>query len=431
MRALRLALSLIRVPKLFATLLLWPLFIGLGIAATQVLLSAGFVHLMDEKVEDFQARISEPDTRSDWIRIHIFGRKKPFPALAVCRWQTVDGVEGPIGSECSADPLDVVIRVDDPANFDTTEYEKLFLGSTRRLHLCRDCKTEIVLSSNPAGGKAVSDVYSVRGLGVFLLTESAHENDVNDSFVQAKTIVEHLKNLAGTVWLHPTGFHQPVNISKASTIMILVLNVAFLIIITLWLSLVGHRKVLQYFARNDALLPLVAACGKSDFYSALWFITLLRVSFFLIASLPATYAVYVNAIPEETLHLFTGSSVDFLLWISSIISSLGVMSVIASISELKHRHSLVSFLYKYIPVICFLVGTGCWVYTLFHAGNVSMTMQYVISALPLFGISPMILSPIFHSSPTILAIHTLLACVSIVVIFRLNSRWFAAHLEEI
>ena len=126
-----------------------------------------------------------------------------------------------------------------------------------------------------------------------------------------------------------------------------------------------------------------------------------------------------------------GDGVHFLLWISAIISSLGAMSIIASIAELKHRHSLVSFLYKYIPVLCFAAGTMTWVFTLFSAAHSATFLQYFVSSLPLFGLSPIVLAPVFKVDPTVMALHTVVASFLVVILLRLNSRWFAAHLEEI
>ncbi|MFN8390229.1 MAG: hypothetical protein U0136_08075 [Bdellovibrionota bacterium] len=429
MKSITLAFSLIRVPKLFVTLLFWPLLAGLGVAGVQIICTSAYIKLVDENVASFQKRVDAPDKAADWVRMQIFGTLAPLEPIRLCRWTGGPLNETPPDETCVPEPLDVAMHVDSPATFDASEYLSFFEGSVRKFHLCQNCRTDINI--RPNGESTTSDVYSLQGLGIYALTESAHERDVRNDVVGVKATIEHLKNLAGTVFFHPVGFKTPINITKASTIMILVLNTAFLIIITLWLSLVGHRKVLQYFARNDALLPLVAACGKGEFYASLWLITLLRVSFFLFASLPATCLIYVNSVSEATLTAFMGNTVHFMLWISCIISSLGAMTIIASIAELKQRHSMVSFFYKYIPVLCFLIGTATWVFTLFNAGRASALLQYLISALPLLGLSPMILAPLFRLDPDIMALHTFFASVLVVMLLRMNSRWFAAHLEDI
>ena len=430
MKSFRLAISFIRVPKLFVTLLFWPLVAGLAVAATQIVATAGYVRLVDEDVQAFQKRVEAPDQTIDWIRNFLFGTTKPLSSLRLCRWENgVGGIEVPPSEECTPKRLDVAVRTGDPAGFDPTKLAAFFSGSTRTLHICRECSADITLRGE--GDERVSDVLGIESLGVLALVESHNEREIESGVVQVKSVIERLRSTTGTVFLHAPGLGQAVNITKASTVMVLVLNTAFLIVITLWLSLVGHRKVLQYFARNDALLPLVAACGKAEFYNSLWVITILRVGFFLLAALPATCLIYVHSIPDDTLHEFMGSAVHFLLWISAIISSLGAMSIIASIAELKHRHSMVSFLYKYIPIICFAVGTTTWLFTLFYAGEAAHSVQYFVSALPLFGLSPIVLAPVFKISPTLMALHTVFASAFVVVLLRLNSRWFAAHLEEI
>ena len=429
MRSLTLALSLIRVPQLFVTLLFWPLVAGLGVAAFQVVGTAAYIKIIEESVQSYQQRVDAPDAGANWVRGELFGSIGPLPKIQLCRWTSNGVSENPPGPECAPDPLDVAVRVDSPETFDAAEYMNFFDGSVKRIHLCKECKTEINVSAK--SDATFSDVYSIRGLGVYVLTSDSHKRDVRASVIDVKAKIEHLKNVMGTVLFHPVGFKNPVNITKASMVMILVINTSFLIIITLWLSLVGHRKVLQYFARNDALLPLVAACGKVEFYNSLWLITLLRVSFFLCASLPATCLIYLSSVPEETLTAFMGSTVHFVLWISCIISSLGAMTVIASISELKQRHSMVSFFYKYVPVMCFLVGTMTWTFTLFNAGKASLLLQYLVSSLPLLGLSPMVLAPLFKLDPTIMALHTVLASALVCVLLRMNSRWFAAHLDDI
>lgn len=428
MKSVSLAFCFIRVPKLFATLLMWPLLIGLAVSVTQIVATSAYVRIVDEDVEQFQRRIDAPDKTAELVRSFLFGSKDALPAVRTCSWEQQAGGERPAADDCRIEPLDVAVRVEDPSSYDASEISRFFNGSARKVHVCRDCTADITIRGD---GERIADVYNVKSLGVLALTESENEREVYAGVLEVKSTIERLQGVTGTVLLHAPGLSRPVNISKASAVMILVLNTAFLIIITLWLSLVGHRKVLQYFARNDALLPLVAACGKAEFYNSLWVITLLRVGFFLLAALPATCVIYVHSIPEDTLHEFMGSAIHFLLWISAIVSSLGAMTIIASIAELKHRHSMVSFLYKYVPILCFGGGTLTWVFTLFFSGEAAQSIQYLVSSLPLFGLSPIVLAPVFKLDPTLMALHTVIASLLVVILLRMNARWFASHLEDI
>ncbi len=429
--AIRLAFDLILVPRLFAQLLLWPLLIGIVVAASQAALGASVTQRMEEGSGDFSKRLQQRDPRAAWFRHEIFGRRDPFPQIEVCRWITRGEDEFSPNPGCTLHPFDVAVRVNDPATFDSRDYEQLFLGAVPRLHLCRHCSTEMVVHPNGIGGDRETDVYSLAGLGVLLLTQSVHRDEVNDQFIRAKAIAEHARDLTGAVWLHPPGAASAVNVSKTSVLMILTVNLCFLIIIGLWLAVAGHRRVLSYFACNDVLLPLVAACGKTRFYNAMWLITMLRVLLFLLCSAPVMDLVYVTMVPTETVQLFIGSPLGFVLWFVSIFSSLALMTVVASIADLKRRSSFMAFCYTYVPPICFLIGTALWVACLCIEGAFSRSAQLVITSLPMFGVAPVILSPIIRGSSIGLALHAALAFTALVVVMRNNARWFGAHLEEL
>ena len=192
--AVWLALSLIRVPKLFITLLLWPLVIGVGLAATQVVFTASFVQLLDEDTTKFQERINRPDPEDAWLRSHIYGRTEPFPALKVCRWKleqsTGTQLEVPPEDGCAITPNEVAIHVEDPEAFNSSLYEQFFTGTIAKLHICRNCKTDVILSlANNSRTENESNLYSIKSLGIFLLADSAHDKEVNDKFIQAKSLI--------------------------------------------------------------------------------------------------------------------------------------------------------------------------------------------------------------------------------------------------
>lgn len=431
MKPLLLAFSLIRVPRLFCTLLLWPLVIGVFVAITQVVFSSLFLHVMEESPDDYAARVEGTDVGVTWLQEELYQSDQPLGPPLICRWIVgSNGDEYPPTRECAIDPLDVTVEVENPETFDAAPHAEFFNGATRRIHLCRSCGKDVRIRT--INGEIQAHVFSLKALGVLALADVNADKGVNPHYIEARRQVEKYHDLTGTIFLHPPGFDRPVNISKTSKTMVMVVNTAFIVLITLWLSLVGHRKVLQYFARNDALLPLVAACGKETFYSALWIITLIRVGFFLLASVPTAYISYRVAVPDELLNVFLGEqNGEFLLWVTGIVSSLSAFTIIASIAELKHRHSLLSFAYKYLPMLLCLAGTALWTVSVFSSGSGWWWVQHVIASLPLVGLSPMILAPIFRMSPTIIALHAMFASVLVVVCLRFNSRWFAAHLEEI
>ena len=430
MKALHLALSLVRVPRLFVTLLLWPLCIGLVVAAVQIGASSSYLYVLDETMEEYEKRVKEeyPDER--FIREYLFDRDEPFDDLRVCRWRNENGVEVAPSEDCSLDALDVTLIVKSPGSFDPQKYTDFFQGTVQRIHLCKSCGSDIRIHPE-AGDKPISNVHSFKGYGVFFLARTAQGRGLRKHYVKVKSKVEDLKDLQGELFLHPEGFAHPVPLTGSQKTIVLMINTGLLLVVTLWLALRAHRKVLDYFARNDALLPLVAACGKNTFYRGIWIITMARVACFLLASLPATFYIYSHSLRDETISRFVTSWSDFALWIICIGASLGSLTVIASIAELKHRHSWVSFLYKYVPLGVCIVGSLVWAMTIFYQGELSHVVQQVVSALPVLGISPVVLSPLFRVEANVLAVHAILASLLMSLALRRNARWFAAHLEEI
>lgn len=429
MKTILLAFSLIRIPRLFVSLLLWPMIIGVGVAVVQAITSSAYMGLVEETSDQFENRIQTESPETAWLRSQLFGSKAVLPALQVCRWKT-DGLKEVSPSvSCEIKENDVAIVVKNPITFDSASYESYFQGSTRTLHICKTCSSNIVIDTRE--GKVRSDIFGFTGLAVMALTDTTTNAKTNTHFVEAKKTIEGVKEISGTLFLHPAGSKEPINVTQTTKTMLLILNTSLMTLIALWLSLKGHKKVLDYFSKNGALLPLVAACGKDSFYAALWIITLLRVFFFIVAAIPSTVFLYSKAVPQETLDVFIRSTPDFIMWLSALIASLSCLAIIASVAELKQRHSWVSFLYKYVPVsLCFL-GTVVWIISVFTPGEASRVIQVFISCIPIIGISPILLSPIFNINSTVVMIHSLLASATIILLLRHNSRWFAAHLEEI
>ena len=367
MNSILLAFSLIRVPRLFISLLLWPLIIGVSIALVQALTSSLYFGVVNETSKQALARIESETAGNDWLRHQLFNSSEPLGEIEVCNWSK---------QKCTIKANDVAIRTDGHKQFNLNEYKKFFQGSTRTLHLCNDCKADIIVTSKK--DLVRSDIHNISGLGVIMLTDSSSNTKAKKHFVEAKKTWEHFKDISGTVYLHPEGLDQAINMTQASKIMMLILNTALITVIALWLSLRGHRKILDYFSYNGALLPLVAACGKNNFYNSLWIITILRVGLFLVASLPTTVLFYSYAVPEETLDVFFKNAPDFILWISALSSSLCSLALIASIAELKKRHSWTMLLYRYLPLIFCFSGTKIVFFPLLIFDN---------SKLPVFGSS--------------------------------------------
>lgn len=106
-------------------------------------------------------------------------------------------------------------------------------------------------------------------------------------------------------------------------------------------------------------------------------------------------------------------------------------ATIASISELRNRYSPLSFIYKYIPLVFCAIGAMVWGITLLESSPEAVSLRDTIAALPLVGMVPVLLAPIFVPSDNVLVLQSILSVAALVFAVRANTRWFGAHLEEL
>ncbi len=428
MKAIRLAFSFIRVPGLFVSLLMWPLVLGVLAGLGQVVVSGLYIHFVTKTSDQFKEELGQEDESNPLLRRWVYGSEKRLDDPAICRW--TGGIQ-PADPNCELKPFDVVIRSQTPETLVIEDFVSYYRGAVQRIHVCPECSSNIQIERvpPPKGARPKTVITSLKALAVLFLVESERGRDLDEYFVSARSDLDKLKQTRGEIVLIPAGFVGSVDITQTAKTMLLIINISFLILIATWISLKAHRKVLDYFARNDALLPLVAACGKRDFYMSLWWITLLRVAAFLLAVGPATYFVYAEFIPADTLKQLIGSPGDFCLWVLTVTISLTAITLIASISELRHRTSWLAFLYKYVPFAIWIIGSILWGIFIFVDGT--LAYQNIIASIPVFGLSAIILSPIVKANQNVILAHALLSTLLAVATVKLNSKWFAAHLEEL
>jgi len=207
---------------------------------------------------------------------------------------------------------------------------------------------------------------------------------------------------------------------------------ASLVIISLWLALKAHRKVLDYFARNGALLPMVAATGKGVFYAAIWILTLTRVAAFVCAAVPITFFGLTGLLSDRQLdQMIKINSPEFVLWVLALLASLSLATLIASIADLKHRHQFFSIGYRYVPLFFCLAGGFVWTGSFLFDGPFFGYFRALLSALPIVGAASILVAPVMQPQLSVLVVHLLLTSVLLVVALKRNARWFAAHLEEL
>jgi len=427
----RLVYSLIRVPRLFVYLFLFPLLLSLVLVVGQILVTHFLIassNFASSSIPEEDVELVNPD-RELASRVLFMG-KEPKQVI-ICSWQEIvldDGrmVEVPPNESCQPDRLDVAFRSQNFGNKDLSEYKRLFDGLVERIHLCKSCQPDIVVSKE-SDGSIRTTVFSAWGLLIARLFEA--DPDLHNLFIEIKRERLKVQTLLGEIRYEVEGLQEPILISELFLSLTLIFNVLILLIVMMWLALKGHRRVLEYFTRNGALLPMVAATGKKTFYGAMWILTGLRVSFFLLASVPLTYFGFHGYLQEVGDIFFKGDLSAWAVWLLAVVSSLSLTLMIASMSDLRQRHEAMSFIYKYIPLVLAFIGMFIWTLSFFLES--SQLVRDIIIAIPVVGMGPLFVAPIVKPSDNFLVLHALLSAGLLLVIIKNNVQWFSAHLEEL
>lgn len=427
-RTLHIALALLRIPHLALSLFAFPLVLSLIIVCVQILVTGAVVQMVSSSSTAIAAT-SSSQTNFHIARWLMYGSGAARPPLTICRWNTDRGVERPPNSECNPDRLDVAIHVPNPESYDVATFARLFTGHTDRLHVCASCTPDVVITPE-ANGRTTSVASSVFGLTILFLPYS--NKTVGDRRIALHSAIDEIQGALGSISMHIPEITDAVGISSLKGTVPIAANIALLVIIALWLALRAHRKVLDYFSRNDVLLPLAATCGRNTFYSAIWVLTLLRVGCFLCASVPLMYIGLADILSTNVKDVeFPLSLTASLVWLVALISTLSFATVIASIAELQHRHALLSVAYRFIPLTGAFLGALVWGLSFILPHSFVGTFRLVFSSLPIVGIAPILLAPITNLSWIPMTIHAALASLALIWVLRRNARWFAAHLEEV
>lgn len=423
----RIVAALVRIPHLALSLFLFPLLMSLALVFLQLIVTGIVLKRVNATSEGLAAAVERKGDKNA-VRWLLYGSGDRRPGPEICRWVMDNGEERPPSEACNPDRLDVAVRVEDTASYDVSSYATLFAGHVDRIHVCRACQPDVIVEPR-AGGQTVSRAQSVFGLMILFLPYT--NTEIEQSRVVVRRSIEDVKNRLGEVSLSIPEINDTIGISALKGTLPIVFNVSLLVVIALWLALRAHRRVLDYFSRNDVLLPLAAACGRQRFYSAIWLLTVLRVGCFLMTSVPIVYFGLLDVIDKESLSLVRVSVVSGLMWVVALVATMALATVIGSISELKHRHSLVSFLYKFVPFAAAVLGAALWGFSFVLPSEAMGTCRLIVSAIPIVGIAPVLIAPATSLPLISLFVHSLLAISAFVFILRRNARWFAAHLEEV
>ena len=425
-RSFRIATALLRIPHLALSLFAVPLILSVGIVVVQLLVTGAAVQLM---TTTGRAVVATNISDTNPIRWMIYGSGDLRGPLKVCRWgPNPQGVESPLVEGCAPDRLDVAVQVDNPESFDISRFHKLFEGHIDRLHVCRSCQPDVVITPG-TNGEIASTARSLFGLSILFLPYSNQE--VVEQRTAVKEVYEDIQRSLGSISMHIPEISEAIGISSLKGTLPITTNIALLVVIALWLALKAHRKVLDYFSRNDVLLPLAAACGKQAFYSAIWILTLFRVGCFLGASIPLMYFGLDDIFSSNVGIDLSFSLAHGAAWLVALVSALGLATVIASIAELKHRHSLLSVSYRFLPLLGAFFGAMVWGASFIMPLHACGVFRLIVSALPIVGIAPILVAPVTGLPYAPMMIHAVLAIIGLTWLLKRNARWFAAHLEEV
>lgn len=432
-RPFHIACSLLRIPHLGISLFLVPIIASVLIVVGQLVITGVLIRsaattgaLIDA---DSITRNEGARRESNPVRALLYGSGARRPPIHVCRWNSsrvTPEIEAPPTPECHPDRLDVALNVRDPARFQVEHYVELFDGQVDRLHVCERCSPDVVISIIE-GETARTRVYSVYGLAVLLLSFVPKEGLRTERQAELHSTEQYV----GEVSMFMPESSRFIPLSMTNIAIPLTLNLVPLVIVTAWLALRAHRKVIHYFARNDVLLPLVAATGKRDFYGALWLLTATRVGIFLVASLPLVCMGLRDIVGKDFFRQLSGQASELLVWGFALIPSIWLSTSIASLADLRRRETFFSIAYRYFPISLAFVGGIAWMGSFIVASDAAATFRAILLGVPILGISPMLIAPITEPIEGWLIVHGVLSALLLRRVTRVSSSWFGAHVEEI
>jgi hypothetical protein len=429
MNAFSLSFALLRIPRLFFSLFLVPLLLGIAIVSVQIFGSVLFLRYQQRSDPETKKHQLQSESKKSWIRNILLGTEEIPQQAKVCFWKESNtGNLEPTDPSCKLERYDVVIQPQVLSEFPLDMYRKMLDGYFTTIHICDGCVTDIVIWQGPDEIRA--DFRSFFGLTLFGAVDLS--TDMRQHYVKALEAQSRLEAATGQRYLLLGGFERATPLKTLTTTFVIVVNVCLLIITALWLALKAHRRILDYFSHSGALLPLVAASGPKNFYSSIWLLTSMRVVAFIVASVPVTIWTFSDFL-EESLRtfLFPENTLSLVLWILCLVTGLSLATLIASIAELKYNHSMISLQYKIIPMIACLLGGLIWGLTFLVEVDFLTNLRTFITVIPMVGISPIVMAPIFQPHPLVMAINFLFTLCLLIFATQRNSAWFAAHLDDI
>ena len=433
MNSFRLALTFLSIPRLFLTLIFWPLFLGIVFATLQVSFSSFYISATERSPEQYRKDLLN-DSMSNAFVLQTVLPDQVIPATPRMCLRPSAGIVGTIPrsaeTDCTIADYDLVIRTNSFSEPSISYWSRIFSGIVAQIHICSDCSSHLTIDTTTTPTSTLLQDY--KALVLFSTAKQASNYQARIESLNAKQLIDDFKLYAGNVIFTPANQNGQIPLSNVNTLIVLLFNTATIILTTLWLLLRSHRKVLDYFAKNGALLPLVAACGKQSFYQSLWVITITRVLAFLLSCVPTTILVYRSIVDETSLNSFIFNDGGlFILWLMAVSLGMGTLTIIASIADLKERHSTLSPWFRLTPLIACILGLVLWGYSLLFSAPWLYCAQRIIVATPVLGILPIMFAPLVSTNEWLLFVHIWLSTIITLALLKINARWFAAHLEEL
>lgn len=433
LQPLRITWYLLRIPRLLATLLLAPVVTSILIVILQLFISAIFLQARHTQSTDAllekMEKSSEEKRTPSWYRTILIGNNLRADGVKICTWQKdpVSGKLTPSTPDCELQRFDVVVTPSVVDEFGPSFYEKLFAGLFRAVHICDGCATDIIIWRNNDEIQTLFRSF----LGFVLFQEVNFSEGFKQNYQQALRARQEVSKRIGEPYFDLLGFREPTRLRSIHANVIVIMNIGFIIVTALWLALKAHRRVLDYLSHSGVLLPMVAATGTSTFYASVWLLTLIRVAAFSLAAIALGIFVFVDVMTDPPAFPFYGRPFAFIVWMISIIASLSLAALIASVAELKQHHDVVNIHYKLIPLIACVLGGIGWATTFLIEHPILQPIRAFIGLIPVVGTAPMLLAPIFEPYWYVLGLNTLGTLALLFLVARYNSRWFAAHLDDI
>ncbi len=435
LRALRLVWSLARIPHVALTLFVFPTLLSLALVFVQVIATGVVLKSVSADTKVITQSMKDGSARPELniVRKILYASSEPRPPLRVCRWipdAVGESGERPPSSECYPDRLDVAIITEHPRASDIERVREWFEGETDRLHICRSCQPDVTIEIGD-DGKPQTKTRSIYGLGVLFLAITKSDTKKLENRAVYLELVGEFQEAIGTPSFFIPESQAFVEISPTNPFVPLTINVVLIVMIAVWLALRAHRKVLEYFSHNGVLLPLVAATGKRPFYGAVWLLTILRVSCFLLGSIPMLIGGMEACCGDGVFQALAPHAAFLAVWAVSLIATLGFLTTIASMADLKHRDSIFAFLYRYLPFSVAVIGAAVWAFSFIFVTGWAATFRLVVASTPMLGLLPLLMAPVLQLPTWVVAVHGGAAASSLLLLLRRNSTWFAAHLEEV